>query len=141
LEDRQNFYKHPKKEKIEYKRTRKFRDIEHIISESEFITQFSKKKKSTIAMISCYYDGYSKRILLVINYDAKSETLMLSLKSINMKRFNKWIFLKNFKREIIDNIHLKNGMFVYDRQYKEIEKMDKILAAKLIQRKFRRHKK
>jgi len=34
-----------------------------------------------------------------------------------MKRFDKWLFLKNMKSEIIDHIHAKNGMFVYDRKY------------------------
>lgn len=45
---------------------------------------------------------------------------MISLKQIGMKRFDKWLFLKNIQKEIIDNIHLKNWMFVYDRKYKEV---------------------
>jgi len=62
----------------------------------------------------------------MLNYKSKQkdETLRISLKSISMKRFDKWLFLKNLQGEIINNIHLKNGMFVYDRQYKNKVKMN-----------------
>jgi len=36
-----------------------------------------------------------------------------------MKRFDKWLFLKNINKEIKKHIHVKNGMFVYDRHYTE----------------------
>jgi len=77
---------------------------------------------SVTADFSCYHDEYSKIILLVLSYKSKQkdETLMISLKQIGMKRFDKWLFLKNIQKEIIDNIHLKNWMFVYDRKYKEV---------------------
>ena len=66
----------------------------------------------------------------MIDYEKKhkKETLTISLKSIRMKSFNKWIFLSNIKKSLISKIYSKNGMFVYDRQYKNEGKMDLLKA-------------
>ena len=33
-----------------------------------------------------------------------------------MRKFNKWLFLKNVKKCMINNIHLKNGMYVFHKK-------------------------
>ena len=65
----------------------------------------------------------------------------MRLQSINMKRFDKWLFLKNLNTEIKVHIHVKNGYFVYDRNYKQQKQMTPVEAAIKIQRIFKKYQK
>ena len=36
-----------------------------------------------------------------------------------MTVFDKWLFLRNVQTNVIDNIHIKHGMYVFDKKFNQ----------------------